>query len=405
MHANKKVVLIIGGNIETVPAVKIAKKFGYITVITDDNINAPAKKFSDYFLKVSTYDIDQSIKMVVNFNKKIKIDAVMSMTTDVPLTVSKIASKLKLPNIPINTTKIFTDKYLMKKKLKQIRIPIPKFYLIKNFNDLKKKIQILDICIIKPVDSRGARGVYIINHNTKNLKTLYEKSKSFSSKKKIIVEEFLKGQQLSTETIISNYKVKTIGISDRNYEFIKRFQPNVIENGSDLPSKFHNKYIKEIDKIVRKISIKLNIKNGTMKGDLVIHKNKIYVIEFAPRLSGGYFSSIMIPKSSEVNLIELAIKIHLGEKINLNQINYKLKKYVTQRFFFPKPGIVKKIRINKNLLKKRGVEYFQCYLKKGDKINNLTDHTGRAGQVITSSNSKKVAIELANKICNSIKFN
>ena len=66
---------------------------------------------------------------------------------------------------------------------------------------------------------------------------MFKSSKSFSNKKKIILEEYLKGQQLSTESIISNYNVKTVGISDRNYEFLKRFEPNIIENGSDLPSK------------------------------------------------------------------------------------------------------------------------------------------------------------------------
>ena len=49
------------------------------------------------------------------------------------------------------------------------------------------------------------------------------------SNKKIILEEYLKGQQLSTESIISNYNVKTVGISDRNYEFLKRFEPNIMK--------------------------------------------------------------------------------------------------------------------------------------------------------------------------------
>ena len=65
--------------------------------------------------------------------------------------------------------------------------------------------------------------------------------------------------------------------------------------------------------------------------DLVIHKNKIYTIEFAPRLSGGYFSSIMIPNHLD-KFIELAIKIHLGEIIDLKSIKVKHTKFVTQDF-------------------------------------------------------------------------
>ena len=42
----------------------------------------------------------------------------------------------------------------------------------------------------------------------------------------------------------------------------------------------------------------------------------------------------MIPKSSGINLVELAIKIHLGEIIDLKSIKDKHTKFVTQRFFF-----------------------------------------------------------------------
>ena len=42
----------------------------------------------------------------------------------------------------------------------------------------------------------------------------------------------------------------------------------------------------------------------------------------------------MIPKSSGINLVELAIKIHLGEIIDLKSVKDQNTKFVTQRFFF-----------------------------------------------------------------------
>ena len=83
---------------------------------------------------------------------------------------------------------------------------------------------------------------------------------------------------MSTETIIYNKKAYTVGICDRNYNKIKTLTPHVIENGGDLPSRFQNSYENKINILILKIAEKLKIYNGTIKGDLVIHRNKIFVI-------------------------------------------------------------------------------------------------------------------------------
>jgi biotin carboxylase len=290
----------------------------------------------------------------------------------------------------------------MKKSFDKLGLNIPNYFLIKNLHDLKKNINYIKKAIIKPVDSRGARGVYVINKKENNLKKLFNNSIKYSPSKKLILEEFLEGPQLSTESIILNNKVLTVGVSDRNYEYLNRFKPHVIENGSDMPSKFEGKFLNKINNIIKKICLHLNIKNGTIKGDLVISNNKIFIIEAAIRLSGGYFSSHMIPHSSGINLIDLAIKIHLKKKLKLKRI--KKKSFVTQRFLFTNPGKVKKIIIPKWIKNSKNIILFECNIKKGSFVKKITNHTDRIGQVIVKANSKNKAIKLAIKICNSVKI-
>ena len=399
----KKTILFIGGGKESIPGVKYAKKIGYKTVISDKSIKAPAKKYSDYFIKASTYDHKSTIKKATIFNRKIrKINGVMSLSADVPFTVASVAKKIKLRSISLKAAKIFSNKYLMKKKFREYGISVPNFYLIKNFNELKKKINYFKVAIIKPIDSRGARGVYIVDKN--NLKELYNNSLKYSPSKKLILEEFLDGPQLSTETVILKNKPFTLGVSDRNYEYLKKFRPNIIENGSDMPSKYQKKYLNKINALMKKISFNLGIKNATLKGDLVIHKNKLFVIEVASRLSGGYFSSHMIPSSSGVNLLDIAIKIHLQEAVLLNNLKKKNNIYVSQRYFFSRPGKVKKITIPQWIEKSKNIVFFENNLKKNYLIKKLTNHTDRIGQVIVKAKTKNNAIKLAEKVCKSIQI-
>ena len=398
---SKKTILFIGGGKEAIPGVKCAKKIGYTTIISDKSQKAPAKEYADYFIKASTYDHKETIKKALTFNKKIKkIDGVMSLSADVPFTVASVAKKLKLRSIPLRAAKIFSNKYLMKKKFEEIGVLIPKFHLIRNIKDLKNKVYHFKTSIIKPVDSRGARGVFIVDKN--NLINLFNSSIKHSLSKKLILEEFLHGPQLSTETIILKSKAFTVGVSDRNYEYLEKFKPNVIENGSDMPSKFQTKYLNKINNLMQKIAIKMGIENATLKGDLVIHKNKIFIIEVAVRLSGGYFSSHMIPTSSGVNLLDVAIKMHMQENILNSDIKLKNKNFVSQRYLFFDPGKIKKVKIPKWIKKSKNIILFENILKKNYVIKKITNHTDRVGQVIVKANKKSEAIKIAKKICESI---
>tara|TARA_B110000971_G_C20020462_1_gene506058 strand:- start:518 stop:1732 length:1215 start_codon:yes stop_codon:yes gene_type:complete len=399
----KKTILFIGGGKEAIPGVKYAKKIGYKTIISDKSNKAPAKKHSDYFIKASTYDQKLTVKKAIIFDKKVtKINGVMSLSADVPVTVASVAKKLKLRSISLKAAKVFSDKYLMKKKFQEYGILVPRFYLIKNFDELKDKISLFKTAIIKPIDSRGARGVYIVGKQ--NLKKLFNDSMNYSTTKKLILEEFLDGPQLSTETVIVQNKAYTLGVSDRNYEYLKKFKPNVIENGSDMPSKFQKKYLIKINNLMQKIALNLGIKNATLKGDLVIHKNKVFIIEVASRLSGGYFSSHMIPSSTGINLIDIAIKIHVRENILKNDLKVKCNNYISQRYFFSKPGRVKKVIIPKWIRKSKNIVFFEKGFKKNSIVKRLTNHTDRVGQVIVKSKNKSQSINLAKKVCKSIQI-
>ena len=51
-----------------------------------------------------------------------------------------------------------------------------------------------------------------------------------------MVERFPFGPQVSTESLVVDGLSYTKGFSDRNYEFLGRYAPHIIENGGQLPS-------------------------------------------------------------------------------------------------------------------------------------------------------------------------
>ena len=401
----KKTLLIISGGVEAVPGIKLAKKMGLYVVVSDGSADAPGFKYSDDHIIASTYDVLETLKKVTKYHKSVrKIDGVMCIAADVPLAVAKIANELRLPGIKIESAKLAIDKLAMKNKFHEDEINIPRFSQLNNLGELIEIIK--EWCyplVIKPVDSRGARGVLRLTKDV-DLNWAWDHSKSNSPKGIVMVEKYLEGPQVSTESIMIKGECYTVGFSDRNYEYLKKYSPFIIENGGDLPSFLPDKLQREVKKLVKRAAKSMGINNGIVKGDIVIYNGEPYVIEIAARLSGGYFCTHEIPLNSGVDLVGNAIKMAIGEKIDIKDLKPKFNKNISQRYFFPKPGTIKKIEGVLNLKNNSKVKFFNLHVKPGQKIERPIAHPSRAGMVISTGESREEAVLNSQRAIKSIKF-
>ena len=164
----------------------------------------------------------------------------------------------------------------------------------------------------------GARGVLLIDKNTE-LEWAFSEAKKYGSTGKIILEEFVNGLQLSTESFLRNGKVFTPAISERNYEFLERFFPYFIENGGTIPANLTSNMKNKIDKLISDGAMALGVKEGIVKGDIVIKSDGTpMIIELALRLSGGWLSS-QDTYATGVNLVDIVIS-HALEKISAQSL-------------------------------------------------------------------------------------
>ena len=400
-----KTIWIIGGGVEAIPGIRLAKKLGLNVVVSDGSLNAPGLKFADNSVIASTYDIEGTVDAACKYHQNVNpVDGVICIATDVPLTVASVAEKLSLPGITTETARKCSDKFLMKETLLAEGIPIPWFSLVKSVSELCSIISERGSpLVIKPVDSRGARGVIRITKSI-DLEWAFEYAKSFSPTSRVMVEEFLEGQQYSTESVIMDEKNITLGFSERNYEFLEELSPYIIENGGQQPAKIDKKELDSIVNLVEKSSQILGISNATSKGDVVMSKERPKIIEIAPRFSGGYFSSDQIPLVTGINIIEIAIRLSLGEKINKNKLLFSHQKAVAIRYFFPKPGKITSISNIDSFKNESWVHKLNLFFGVGDVLEKVTDHTKRCGFVITSGNTRDEAVERARTVVENVQI-
>lgn len=402
MKKKKEYLLIVGANIELVEFYIEAKKMGLNIIGIDKNPNSVAFRHADKKIISSTRNTDAAVKKVLEFSKKNKIIGVATSSHDVPFTLAKIAKTLNLKSISIKNALIASDKRKMKDFFIENKLSTSKYFLCKSFKEFSKKKIKLPI-IIKPVDGRGSRGV-TYHENLYQIKWALNYAKENSKYNEVLVEEYMDGRQLSAEGFVYKKKYYQSAISDRNYSNLPITKPFIVECGGQLPSTISNKIENKVNKFCSKVAKCLDLESGPIKFDLVINKNEIKCIEFALRLSGGFFSSLQIPKVYNVNLMKLTILNSIKKAIPINYLLPKKKGAMVVKYILAhKKGKYLGLKNIKMLENKKKVFYFKILAKKNSQVDITQHNAARLATFACYDRSLKLATKKANLIESKVK--
>ena len=393
----QKTLLIISGGIDAGDAARHAKELGYYVVVSDSDHLAPGFQFADSCLIADAFGTSETAAAAERFSRKIrKIDGVICVAADAPLTAATVARRLGLPGNSLETAQLASDKLAMKQKFLAHGIAVPWFSEVATPQALQR-VAVERGCdlVIKPIGTRGSRGVQRVTQ-VADLDTAFWFARSHSPSERVMVERFLDGPQVSTESVLMNGECFTPGFSDRNYEHLERYAPFFIENGGDLPSCLSDDTQSKVRKVVAAAAAALGVINGTVRGDIVIHNGEPYVIELSARLSGGFFCTRGIPLSTGVDVVGAAIKIALGEPVSADELTPKHATPVVQRYAFPRAGEIVSIAGADEARSIAGVSDAIVTAKPGDVISAAGDKRTSAAVVLTTGSSRDEALRAAN---------
>lgn len=400
--------LILGAGIDQNYPIKTARAEGLRVLAADSNPNAPGFKFADEAAIVSNRDVTALKKLCDESSSRgFPVVGVLVMGTDIPQIAAELALHLNIPGPSVETGLWTTNKFLMKEKLAQAGVAVPWYALAGSFATLQRLMREHggQKFVIKPTDRSGARGVFVVHTDDADLNALYDEAKAEAYGDEVIVEEFIEGDQISTESILWQGKAYTPGFVDRNYEMLERFAPSVIENGGTHPSKVTGPLKDAIKGLVERAAVTLGIENGVAKGDVVIAKDGTpMIIEMAARLSGGDFSESLIPLGCGVNIVKAAIQIATGRAPVVAELSDKWEKAVANRYFFGSPGKLVAIHGLEQARALPWLRKLEVYVKPGDVIGQIKFHAGRLGVFTVVADSRDEVQERVRAIYDLICF-
>ena len=307
-------------------------------------------------------------------------------------------------------SKLEGSKAFMKKLCSQNKIPTAKFKIC---NNKKQVIGFLNRCVlpivVKADGLAAGKGVTICNSKKKVLKISSEIFKGkFKSSKKLILEEFIDGEEVSYFLVVDKTSFKFFGSAqDHKRVYENDRGPNTGGMGAYSPAPIIKKSLEKkiISKIVRPTLLALKKRKKSYTGflyvGLMIKNNEPYLIEYNVRM-GDPECQVILPRL-KTDLLKIIINT-IFNKLNLTKIEWKREKsMVIVLCSKGYPGNYQKNKIIKNFNKinlSKNNFIFHAGTKKRNEI--LFSNGGRVLNIVSIGNNfltiRKKIISIIKKI-------
>ncbi len=399
-----KTLLVLGGGQDQLFMIRTARLMGLRIIVLDKNLYAPGFLEADYHAVVSTRDIPAILSFVDQYLERVgPIHGVSTMGSDIPHMVSAVARHLGTPAISECSAHWATEKYEMKERFRLAGVRTPWYQLVDSARDV---LEILvdrgGAMVLKPVDQAGSRGVSLIR-NVGEVQQLFAHAFKSSGNGRVLLEGFVPGPQISTESIMLDGEIYTPGYADRNYDQIKNFLPQIMENGGWVPSLYEGQRM-EVETEVKKAALALGIADGVIKGDVVLGPEGPVIIEIAARLSGGDFSESLVPLGTGVNYVEAVIRLAIGERPDVKALSSKCHQVVANRYFFAPPGVLKAVRGLEQVANQNWIAKLDIWYQPGDRLPDIRSHGQRTGVFVVTGTDRKTVQERIDYVYQMVQF-
>jgi phosphoribosylamine--glycine ligase len=289
------------------------------TALLAENVDLDTNKFQE----LSEFIIENKIDIVIVGPEKPLVNGITDFLNK---------KKIKVFGPSMKASQLEGSKIFTKKMCEKYNIPTAKFGIFKNNNDAQKFLGNCKYPIVVKADGLAAgKGVYICNNKNESFSAIKEIFEGkFGDADSVLIEEFLKGEEMSFFIISDgkNYKVfgtaqdhKRVfeGDKGKNTGGMGAYSPSRLES-EELNKKILTKIIDPTLKGLQEINTSFQ---GFLYAGLMIINNEPYLIEYNVRMGDPECQTILPKLKSDFATI---IDACVNQKLDLVNIEWSNEK-------------------------------------------------------------------------------
>ncbi len=387
-------ILVIGAATYQVPAIQRIKELGYEAFCVDYKGGQPGFQFSDGYRIIDVRDKEKCLE----YAKELRIDGVLTWGATLTLeTASYIATSMGLPALPIETARIATNKYSIRKRLTEYGLNVGgDVFAIMGKQDVHNHHFSLPL-VVKPCDGSGSKGVRVVTEES-DLHDALQYAFDGARNQEIYVEPYINGEEFSVEAYAYGGTVFIYSIVKTHFSWGEAFpeytQTTFLGITPELEASIENE--------IRKAVNALDISFGPVNFDLIVsaRDGKPYIIDVGIRNGQNLIASHIVPYSRGVDELNNSINICIGRSVDAKPVK---KEFISSRLLIYAPGIITEIKPFSHFIGQNNIVDIIMRKKVGDVLPRYQTKADICGWVLTHGKTPEEALQCSNKAWNLLK--
>jgi biotin carboxylase len=389
-----KTVLFVGAGRHQRRAILRAKELGVRVAAVDRNPDAPGLAEADIAKIVDFADASA----VLRATARLKLDGVLTVSADraVPV-VAAVAEARGLPGIGVETAHLMTHKIAVRARLADAGVPQPRFAALRTISETRRAADEVGFpSVLKPADSGGQRGVFRVE-SLDDIHAHLHEALVASPTGEAILEEFVEGTEMNGIVLSRGGEALPLTLSDR-------LRPPGIGFGVGwihvYPATTYGEQLEESERVAVHTVHALGLRTGIAFPQLIAEPGgRVSVVECAARIPGGQMADL-VRFATGVDLVEVQIRMALGEDLPDELVTPRFKQPLAIRFLTAEPGPLPTGRVTRvgpldKVLAFPGVVQAEVYLQVGETIRPVRVDGDRRGYVIATAETNLEALQRA----------
>ncbi len=389
-----KTVLFVGAGRHQRRAILRAKELGLRVLAVDRNPDALGLREADEGFVVDFSDVDAVLRTL----EGVEFDGVLTVSADraVPV-VAAVAEARVLPGIGTEVAHLMTHKVAMRRRLAEEGVPQPRFAAIRTLGErYRAAAEVGFPAVLKPADSGGQRGIFLVE-SVADIEIHLHEALAASPTQEAILEEFVEGTEMNGIVIARAGDAWTLTLSDR-------LRPPGIGFGVGwihvYPATVYGDQLEESEHVAAWAVRALGLRTGIAFPQLIAAPDgRVIVVEVAARIPGGQMADL-VHHAVGVDLIEVQLKMALGEELPDELVKARFRQPLAIRFLTAEPGPLATGRVTRvgsleRVLAFPGVVQADTYLAVGEIVRPVRLDGDRRGYVIAVADTNLEALDRA----------
>ncbi len=198
--------------------------------------------------------------------------------------------------------------------------------LLDNFDNFEKLPEIKSAMVIKPLFGSSSCGVRQVLPGDDIASIIADSKQAISDKfntahnRGFLLENYIKGPAFSIDGIIQNNTIHFAGINEYMYGPL----PYFVQTGNIIPASLSTDQTNFCKNALQNLIHHFGFNNTPFHAEIIINRDKIYLIEIACRMPGG-----KIPRGYELaygfHFVEQVVNLYLGLPVNFeHKTNFQI---------------------------------------------------------------------------------